>query len=381
MKKSVIDNRIGIMSVVHEGRKPFGMQTYFFEDMVRYSGIEESRLFFFSPLDFCQGSDEIPGFKYVKGSWIEVMESIPKMVYDRAFSNDPNQKLVIDQFRLFLNDSNIFILNPFKLADLLNDKVEFHAFLQDHGIATLGTYPVSDILDNNIFDTIDGTRFYVKPTFGSKGEGIFVIAKEDKSYLLFDNTGNVSSFKSYIHLVSSLQDMIGPEERYFVQEAAKTQLLGSAPFDIRVLVQNYGKDYRVTGIAVRVGQKNSMTSNLNSGGHALPIEELSDFFYEEYKYTIEELQSTIEKLCLNCSEVLRNEIGEFCEIGFDILITKDNGPIIIEGNAKPSRWVFVKMADYLKSIGKDNSYYLDRRKETVSAPVLYANYLYQRELI
>ena len=121
--------------------------------------------------------------------------------------------------------------------------------------------------------------------------------------------------------------------------------------------------------------RNTITSNLNSGGTALPLEELADFFQKKYMYSIDNLHLDIDKLCLQCAEVIRNEIGNFCEIGFDILITKDRGPIIIEGNAKPSRWVFVKIADYLDSIGKDNSYYLDRRRETVRVPLKYALYL------
>ena len=90
---------------------------------------------------------------------------------------------------------------------------------------------------------------------------------------------------------------------------------------------------------------------------------------------IDELITSIDTLCLQCSDVLKQEYGDFCEIGYDVLLTKDKGPVILEGNAKPSRWVFVKMADYLEELGKDNSYYLKRRQETVSAPMIYADYL------
>ena len=374
MKKRDKDTRIGIMSVVHGGRRPFGMQTYFFEDMVKNTEIDEDRLFFFSPLNWIEGKTNISGFKFMNNEWIEVLETIPDIIYDRAFSKDKNQKRSIEQFRLFLDNSNKSILNPFKLAELLNNKVDFHAFLQNHEIATLGTYPFSALLDDQFFETIGSSRAYVKPIFGSKGEGIFVIEKKEDTYLLLDNE-TIAPFESYALMMDALLEMIDSEERYFVQEEAKTALINEAPFDIRVLVQNYGDEYVVTGKALRLGKKNSITSNLNSGGNALPLEELVNFFDQEYMYSIEDLHHTIDSLCLQCSEVLSKEIGDFCEIGFDILITKDRGPIIIEGNAKPSRWVFIKMADFLEGIGKDNTYYLDRRKETVSVPIAYASYV------
>ena len=225
-------------------------------------------------------------------------------------------------------------------------------------------------------DVLASNRVYVKPTFGSKGEGIFVIEKEDdNTYQLIDNQGNCTTYSSYKHLLEALQNKIDSEERYFVQEEAKTVLYENAPFDIRVLVQNYGSNYKVTGKAVRIGQKFSITSNLNSGGTAIPFEEMEAFFYDHYNVSLNDLGDQIEKLCLDCVGVLKSEFEEFCEIGFDILVTKDKGPIIIEGNAKPSRWVFVKMADYLKDKGKDNSHYLNCRRETVGVPMKYASYL------
>ena len=140
MNPVVHDNRIGIMSVVHEGKRPFGMQTYFFEDMVKNAGLKEERYFFFSPLNWIKGEMQINGFRFINKKWIEVNETIPKIIYDRAFSKDTYQKKYIEKFRSFLDTSNFHILNPFKLADLLNDKVAFHNFMQNHNIATLDTF-------------------------------------------------------------------------------------------------------------------------------------------------------------------------------------------------------------------------------------------------
>lgn len=376
-KKAIKDNRIGIMSVQHQGKKPFGMQTYFFEDMVKYSHVDQNRLFFFSPIDWSE--TKVHGFKFIDGEWVEVIERIPEIIYDRSFSQDEEQKKKIEAVRQILHSSGKIILNPLDLANLLNDKIGFHTFLLENNIPTLSTFPFNTINEKDVFELIGSSKIYIKPIFGSKGEGIFVIEKRDEEYILFDNIGKFESFKNYRLLLDKLSNVIDDQERYFLQEAAEIVNFNEAPFDIRVLVQNFGDKYIATGKAVRIGRKKSMTSNLNSGGMAMPIEELQHFFLEHYMYSLEKLHLDIEQMCLECVDVLRKSIGEFCEIGFDILIIKDKGPIIIEGNAKPSRWVFVKMADYLEDQGKDNTYYLGRRKETVSVPIKYGNYIFENQ--
>ncbi|MEM9545015.1 MAG: YheC/YheD family protein [Bacteroidota bacterium] len=373
--KSLEPNAIGIMSVIHEGRPPFGLQTYFFEDMVKSVGINANAFFFFSPLNWKEGEKSVPGYNYIQDKWEETEHKIPDIIYDRAFSKEKNDKLYLKKVRRYLSASKKIVLNPLGLTNLLNNKVQFQDFLQEHYISTLRTFSFSNLEEAHFLDSLMTKSVYVKPIFGSKGEGIYKVEKEDEDTYLLHHDDDVIPFESYPPLVRLLLEKIEHGENYFIQEEAQIQLYGNAPFDIRVLVQNYGNDYKVTGKAVRIGKKYGITSNLNSGGHALPIEGLASFFEENYSLTLNELHEKIDDLCMNCCDELRKEYGEFCEIGFDVLITKDRGQVILEANAKPSRWVFVKMADYLESVGKDNSYYLDRRKETVSVPMKYAAFL------
>lgn len=378
MKDASIQSPIGVMSVVHQGRKPFGMQTYYFEDMVKSVPHLQNEIFFFSPLQWESGTNSISGYKFIEQNWVDVKERIPDIIYDRSFSSSDDQKVKIEECRQFLSESGRKILNPFELANLLNNKVKFHSFLLRSGIPTLKTYPFEMLRNEDLFDDLGGTQWYIKPTFGSKGQGIYVIEKKDDRYTLYDGLGRSNIFTNYKALIKELKTMVGDVD-YFIQEAANTAYYDYSPFDIRVLVQNYGDRYEVTGKAVRIGQKSSKTSNLNSGGNAIPFHEMDSFFKSNYSIDAQTLQRDIENLCLNCVERIRHSIGDFCEIGFDILITKDKGPIIIEGNAKPSRWVFMKIADYLENKGLDNSLYLKKRKETVSVPMKYASYLLRTE--
>jgi len=373
--KVLKENQIGIMAVVHEGRPPFGLQTYFFEDMVRSVDIDPKVMFFFSPLDWKEGESRVSGYHFIDNEWMVTEQKIPGVIYDRAFSKMKRDKEHLERIRQFLETKGKKILNPLKLANLLNNKVDFHAFLDHNDIATLATFPISAMEDELFFESLNVKSVYAKPIFGSKGKGILKIVKRDDGRITWQHGNFLKGVNTFAEHLDILSKFIANKDNYFAQETADIHLYKKAPFDIRVLVQNYGNEYKVTGKAIRIGREYGITSNLNSGGHALPMEELGQFFAEKYKYSLKELHQKINRLCLECCNVLKEEFGDFCEIGFDVLITKNRGPIILEANAKPSRWVFVKMADYLKSVGKDNSYYLDRRKETVSVPMKYAKYL------
>ena len=80
----------------------------------------------------------------------------------------------------------------------------------------------------------------------------------------------------------------------------------------------------------------------------------------------------IIELCQQCSSFLHNSYGRFLEIVFDILLTLDKGPIILEANSKPSRWFFNILAEYYKEDGKRRAFFQEQRKKAVSAPLIFA---------
>ncbi len=366
---------LGILSVQNPEYFPFGKQRFFFEDMINSYKEEDLNVLFFSPLDW-DVEDMVDGFTYHKGEWKKQRAKIPKLIYDRAFSKNEEEKQLIEKCRTWLADSDRHILNPFDLARLLNDKMAFHQFLLKNKIPTLETHPIKaesiQLADLNFTDK----RIFLKPNFGSKGEGIYVIEKSNPGYKLYDRIGEFSEFDN----LSQLNDYLQKEEinlgNYFLQEEASTELINDSPFDIRVLVQNYGEDYKITGMGARIGQSKAVTANLNSGGKAMAIDELSNFMGTKFNRNIEEEIFEIKEMCIQTSQLLQEKVGAFLEIGYDILITHE-GPIIIEGNAKPSRWIFNVIADEKIAKGESPEKFHQLRKETVRVPLIYASYLKQ----
>lgn len=275
------ESELGVMAVENEEYYPFGKQVFFFEDMLNSYPNRKFDVFFFSPLDWKKGK-KVNGFRYINGEWKKSKEKIPNIIYDRAFSKDEKQKEHIESCRKYLQQSERIILNPFELVSILNNKVEFHKLLIQNGIPTVDVIDFERVKKSEIFNEVKAKRIYIKPIYGSKGEGIFVIESNKGIFTLYDGLGNSKTYKSYQWLLKELLKNMDAPSGYYAQEEAKIIRHEQSPFDIRVLVQNYGNDYRVTGLGARIGVKNSMTSNLNAGGAALPLQDLEDFFKKHF---------------------------------------------------------------------------------------------------
>ncbi len=371
-----MDYNLGVLSVQIEEYFPFGKQRFFFEDMIQSYQEEDLKVLFFSPLDWDE-SNIVHGFEFDGNQWKKVKASVPQLIYDRAFSKSEEEKNIIEKCRLGLEQNGHHFLNPLGLANLLNDKIGFHQFLLGHEIPTLGTLQIQSdsITEQDLSFT--NKRIFLKPNFGSKGEGIYVIEKLPNGFNFIDRIGNSVFYQSLEELNFFIKNENLDLKRYFLQEEASLESFNNSPFDIRVLVQNYGEEYKISGKGVRIGQLNAVTANLNSGGKANAVEEIADFMISRFGRTIEEEIQKIEEICLTTSLLLEQEFGAFVEIGYDILITHD-GPIIIEANAKPSRWLFNVIADDKTARGESAEKFLELRKETVKVPLIYASFLNQK---
>ncbi|MCK9911909.1 YheC/YheD family protein, partial [Microbacteriaceae bacterium K1510] len=83
--------------------------------------------------------------------------------------------------------------------------------------------------------------------------------------------------------------------RFIVQPYLALHTPEGAPYDVRVLVQKNGLgEWQTTGKAVRVGEKDGITSNLHGGGKAVPLSSfLAQFFQPEQQTMIEQEIDTL----------------------------------------------------------------------------------------
>lgn len=355
------------MAVLQEDEaRPFGKQTQFFEDMVRYYHSPQIRLFFFSPHNW-NPSGVVDGLIYENRTWRRQPCYKPTLVYDRSFSRDAKEKAWLASFRDSLPGQGVTLFNPVSIQELATDKQMCAEWQQSQGFTVLKTSSLAQVLSGNPED-ID--RLYLKPRSGSRGIGVMKLHRIEGQYRLYSDENSFKDFAS----PASLADYLGPSivSDYIAQEEALLYEFRQVSFDLRLMVQDVNGSFALTGEAVRLGNKGSIVSNLSSGGAAISLAELHSEMDEPEALLITSELDQARKDCLAFANALKAAFGSFAELGFDVLLTRDKGPVILEVNAKPSRWVFVQIADHEEQTGNDSTPYLNMRKKTVLCPIAYA---------
>lgn len=367
-------NTLGIAAIEQPEWPPYGKQRFFFEDMVNAAADLALNFFFFSPFDIYK--NEIEGWVFNNGSWQRQKQKRPDFIYDRAFSALETERKELVNFRQFLKEESLKVLNPVDMALLCDNKVAFHQFLQAHKIPTLDVFPFEALsLDKNFEKQ---HCYFIKPLSGSGGLGIFVVHKTNGAFVLNNHLNDQTKiFESLPQLNDYLIENINPTQ-YFIQPKAKIFDFENAAIDLRVLVQNLGgSNYQISGMAIRQGQQSSNVSNLQSGGTALAFDELNDWIEEVLHFSADGLLEQVKTISFDCCQIIEGAYGAFAEIGLDFLLTTE-GAIVMEGNARPSRWVFNVLADRFIEQPDKNTQYKNQRKESVRIPGMYAAGLLER---
>jgi hypothetical protein len=367
---------VGIAAIEQADWPPYGKQRFFFEDMVTACQDLAIVFFFFSPKDALL-SNQIEGWVFVDGSWKRQLSTLPRIIYDRAFSAESEERKLLYDFRQWLKKEQYQVLNPVDLALMLDDKVAFHHYLHQNKIPTLEVLDFESLNNELIFNT--NPCYFIKPISGSGGLGIYVVKKSDSIWTLKDHLNeDCTPFDNLKELYTHLSSILNPK-KYFIQPKANIQNFEDAPIDLRVLIQNHGAGkFQISGMVLRQGQQFSNVSNLQSGGTALAFEELNGWIEEVLHFSSNSYLEKVKKISFDCCQQIERRYGEFAEIGLDFLLTTE-GPILMEGNARPSRWVFNVLADRFSDNPEKEAFFKNLRKESVRMPGVYALSLFEQE--
>ncbi|WP_028612260.1 YheC/YheD family protein [Paenibacillus harenae] len=216
----------------------------------------------------------------------------------------------------------------------------------------------------------DYSMLYIKPGNGTGGRSVLKLTTKSDGYELLGRTNRQQKrhehFKTFNSLYQYISRWVEKEKIrngiFMIQHGLDLELLPNRVVDMRLLIQkNEHGIWEVTGQGIRVGGKNSPTSNLHGGGKAVTAESVLFKRFGETKGNaiIEESH----RLAHAVVTTVEKHFGRMMELGLDVGVDVKGRIWLIEVNPKPGRDVFKKM-------GKMQLY-----RKTVQRPIQYAMYL------
>jgi len=355
---------VGIMSYRNRsGLMPFSEAGYF-RQLIRAARTLSMRAFVFCPLDIDWVGRRIYGYTYSpdRGTWSAHYFPYPDVVYDRLFP--PRGHLANVLFgaakRLRRHRGTVFFGRALRGKWEVYRSVLKYPELKQH---VPDTKPLSGVAVLTAMLKKYGYVF-IKPDMGSQGKGVCQVRVTREGFMCRGRDHHnrpYSTLVSSVAAVLSLVKSASQRRRLLVQQGLNLNHLHGSTFDVRTIVQkNEQGQWEVTGSAVRVGRRGSVTSNLHGGGRAIKTEKL---IKSQFPDKHEEILQKIAWLGVAIPEALDKELGRFGEFGLDLGVDRDGQVWLIEANSKPGRTVFLRIRAY------------DLRRASVARPMQYSKYL------
>jgi glutathione synthase/RimK-type ligase-like ATP-grasp enzyme len=215
---------------------------------------------------------------------------------------------------------------------------------------------------------------YAKPVHGTGGRGVIQIVRSGKNdYLLYGRDLNRVQKKERVTGERAVQLRIQRwinDQPYLVQQGLDLSLIRDRVVDMRLLIQKVNNsDWKVTGYGMRVGGKQSATSNLHGGGKGVEAKRMLTHVFGRKKYVL--IRRQFLSLSHKVSLAIEKMCGPMIELGLDIGIDTKGKVWLIEANSMPGRELFKKIRNakmYDKAVQRPLSYifaqYSERGNET-----------------
>jgi glutathione synthase/RimK-type ligase-like ATP-grasp enzyme len=281
---------------------------------------------------------KVKGYRYTGKDWSPDIFPLPNVIYDQIVSRREERRKDLTDRRAEL--SSLYLRRLFN--DGFLDKWQVNEWLQSD-VRTKGQVPET-IRYTNLAQVAKFVAFhgvtYCKPVHGSLGRGIMRIEKvTDGSYEYTISRVKDAPLKGR---EGTALDALRPlsarlkSRPYVVQQGIPLQHFENRPFDIRIVLQRDGTgEWMRTKMFARVADEGQITSNLSSGGEALPVPTvLAGLCASDVQRR--RIMTAIRRLSRTIPEVLETASGkQFGELGIDIGIDTKGTLWIIEVNSKP----------------------------------------------
>jgi len=327
---------LGIMTCRRSGN-PSISELSFYSHICRLAPLFDLNVIIFHPDGVRADGRTVTGLNFRSGEWVSVESPAPDIVYNRCFYGSTQERQEAAAALSALPGAI-----PWSRG--LPDKWGVHQILKQSRRAVIllpdtrlykGSRQLSDMLAEREYGV------FLKPLAGTHGKrtvhalmrmgGLSVRGRDGGNRPFHHNFINQQSGLNWIHR------FIGAR-RYLMQPFLQLTSRSGQPFDVRVLMQKNGHGlWQRTGMAVRLGNRGSLTSNLHGGGTAVS---LLPFLEQEYGNAAKDIQEQLAEEAALLPPLLENACGRLGELGLDFGIDGGGRITLLEANSKPGRTVF-----------------------------------------
>ncbi|WP_074033890.1 YheC/YheD family protein [Bacillus massilinigeriensis] len=308
---------IGIMTAGQEGKSIPGNSPMFISihhEAVRQHGLS----IVFTPPAVAQHG--ITGYIYMDGKWAKVKAPLPNVVYNRIPCPSEEKTNVFRCAKEILDEWRVPFFNPSFI-----DKLElYNAFQKNTFLATTmpKTINVSKKEDLESF-LEENSRVYLKKRLSSRGKDMYALRLCNRAIEMLSHNGS-TKYQSF-HAFWEQNSTRFLDSGYIAQQEVSPSLLNGRRYDFRVHAVDGPKGYIVTGVGIRLSQKQNLTTHIPNGGILFPYEPIRTREHDRF----------FEKAVQEAGKLLAAEFGYFGEFSMDAGLSVHGEYVIFEINSKP----------------------------------------------
>ncbi len=353
-----------IVCYTHNAKGPPFSEAAYFRQLAEEGNRFGISVTVFSPRQINWKTRTVPSWSIdANGQWQHSVQPLPSLIYDRCYYLDSRHYLAYKPYvQRIVEDPHIRLLGralggKYQTFEILKKSAEIKPFLP----LTIRYQTPQDVIR---FLHVHSSVL-IKPNGGSHGRGVVAITRMGHG---FDVRGRSRFNHAFHHVIKNEEQLkmwvktFIQDTRYIIQPYLKLHTSDRRPFDLRILVQkNEHGQWETTGMALRIGKADSITSNLHGGGQAVSLRPFLDQNYP--RHLVPDILKKIEKVSSIVPPFIEKHHGPLVELGLDVGIDLKGHVWLLEVNSKPGRSVFLKTGE------------LEIRRRAVQLPMLYARSL------